>query len=635
MVGQNDAREKKEQRSDQESQKDDQDFVSVRPAVTVLQDEKQDKNAFSKFMQKEKAQKPIAKSKQTTAQSALPTEFLERRRRQKRKKLVKIGVVGVVAAAVVLGGVSWYLSSNASDPAGFVSVGTYTEEVTRGDLELTVEGSGTLAASATANVSPEYAGTVSQVSVEVGDEVKEGQALFTMTSDDLQDQINAAAKSKSSAYSSYTSAKSSYSSALSAYNTAKQDYNQAKKGADSATSSTMSPQASDASGETAAKGVEDEGPSAGTSSSGAASSNVTQAQQALSQAERSLTQAKQQKSQAWEQYEEAASAYEEIAAEASKLTVAATMSGTVTQVNVAKGDQVGSGSSASGSSNASSGATASTASSSAAVVISDESSLSLTVQVDEGNINQVKKGQTAQVTVTALEEQVDAKVVSVARTASSSSTGSGSSSVAYYDVDLTISNPSSQMRQGMNATAVITSTSFSDVLLVPVGAVTAGNDKTSTVTVLDEQPADRSEADAASGDQGGESDQAPERLSGQRSEAGEPNADSKDSAQAQATHTVEVTILGQNDTYAAVEPVEEGALSEGDKLQVTYKISNSSSDGSSSTGFGTNASKGAMSSGFGTGYGVDRRSGQGGSSSGFGGPGGSSRPSSPGSESSN
>lgn len=40
MVGQNDARGKKEQRSDQESQKDDQDFVSVRPAVTVLQDEK-------------------------------------------------------------------------------------------------------------------------------------------------------------------------------------------------------------------------------------------------------------------------------------------------------------------------------------------------------------------------------------------------------------------------------------------------------------------------------------------------------------------------------------------------------------------------------------------------------------------
>ena len=149
-----------------------------------------------------------------------------------------------------------------------------------------------------------------------------------------------------------------------------------------------------------AQGVVDEGSSTGASSSSAAQSDssVTQAQQALTQAEQSLDQAKQQKSQAWEQCEKAASAYAEVAAETSKLTVTATMSGIVTEVNVAKGDQVGAGSS--------SGASTSTASSGAAVTISDESSLSLTVQVDEGNINQIKKGQSAQVTVTALEEQI-------------------------------------------------------------------------------------------------------------------------------------------------------------------------------------------------------------------------------------
>ena len=158
-----------------------------------------------------------------------------------------------------------------------------------------------------------------------------------------------------------------------------------------------------------AQGVVDEGSSTGASSSSAAQSDssVTQAQQALTQAEQSLDQAKQQKSQAWEQCEKAASAYAEVAAETSKLTVTATMSGIVTEVNVAKGDQVGAGSSSSGSSGTyPSGASTSTASSGAAVTISDESSLSLTVQVDEGNINQIKKGQSAQVTVTALEEQI-------------------------------------------------------------------------------------------------------------------------------------------------------------------------------------------------------------------------------------
>lgn len=167
MAGGNDAPGKAGQHTGRESLENDQDFAPVRPAVTVLQDEKQGKNPLSKLIQKEKTQKSPAEPNQTAAQSALPAEFLERRRRQKRKKLVKMGVAGAVVAVALVGGVGWYLSSNASDPADLVSVGTYTEEVTKGDLELTVEGSGTLAASATVNVSPEYAGTVSKVSAKV------------------------------------------------------------------------------------------------------------------------------------------------------------------------------------------------------------------------------------------------------------------------------------------------------------------------------------------------------------------------------------------------------------------------------------------------------------------------------------
>ena len=104
MAGGNDAPGKAGQHTGRESLENDQDFAPVRPAVTVLQDEKQGKNSFSKLMQKEKTQKSPAEPNQTAAQSALPAEFLERRRRQKRKKLVKMGVAGAVVAVALVGG---------------------------------------------------------------------------------------------------------------------------------------------------------------------------------------------------------------------------------------------------------------------------------------------------------------------------------------------------------------------------------------------------------------------------------------------------------------------------------------------------------------------------------------------------
>ena len=52
MAGGNDAPGKAGQHTGRESLENDQDFAPVRPAVTVLQDEKQGKNSFSKLMQK-------------------------------------------------------------------------------------------------------------------------------------------------------------------------------------------------------------------------------------------------------------------------------------------------------------------------------------------------------------------------------------------------------------------------------------------------------------------------------------------------------------------------------------------------------------------------------------------------------
>ena len=79
---------------------------------------------------------------------ALPAEFLARRKKDKRKKLIKGGIAAVVVVAAVAGALAWMNMSNQSSTED-LSIGTYTESVTKGDLDLTVEGSGSLTPMAT------------------------------------------------------------------------------------------------------------------------------------------------------------------------------------------------------------------------------------------------------------------------------------------------------------------------------------------------------------------------------------------------------------------------------------------------------------------------------------------------------
>jgi membrane fusion protein, macrolide-specific efflux system len=160
----------------------------------------------------------------------------------------------------------------------------------------------------------------------------------------------------------------------------------------------------------------------------------------------------------------------------------APIGGTIADVGVAVGDTVGSGSSSSSSDSTSSD---SSSSSSTAITLVNLDRHKMTVSLSESDINDVKAGQMATVTVNAASgEEYAAKVLDVdtlsSSSSSSSSTSSSSSSASAvsYSVTLKLTQSSRTLKSGMSATAEIV-TSQTSGLVVPTSAL-SGN----TVTVV-------------------------------------------------------------------------------------------------------------------------------------------------------
>ena len=101
-----------------------------------------------------------------------------------------------------------------------------------------------------------------------------------------------------------------------------------------------------------------------------------------------------------------------------------------------------------------------------AYTLSSDDTMLVSVNVDEADINSVSKGQTAQVTIDALEEgSYEGEITAVNNTASSSSNGSAS-----YQVDVRISKEEG-MKEGMTASVLISTEEASDTLLIPSAAI--------------------------------------------------------------------------------------------------------------------------------------------------------------------
>jgi macrolide-specific efflux system membrane fusion protein len=106
-------------------------------------------------------------------------------------------------------------------------------------------------------------------------------------------------------------------------------------------------------------------------------------------------------------------------------------------------------------------------------------------QASQLDVGQLKKGQTARLTLDADDDTAfDARVTDVAEDAESSEASAGSSSVVQFAVELTPVKLPAAARAGMTGTAEVTVRSRTGVVIVPSAAV-QGSDDAPTVQVME------------------------------------------------------------------------------------------------------------------------------------------------------
>lgn len=116
-----------------------------------------------------------------------------------------------------------------------------------------------------------------------------------------------------------------------------------------------------------------------------------------------------------------------------------------------------------------------------AFTISGDTSMLLSVSVDELDINSVEQGQTAQVTFDAIEDKTfEGTVTKVGNTASASG------GVAKYTVEITIPKDE-EMKAGMNASARITIEEKENIVTIPVNALQERGEEVFVYTEQDDE----------------------------------------------------------------------------------------------------------------------------------------------------
>lgn len=295
-----------------------------------------------------------------------------------------------------------------------------TAVVERTDLDVTVSGSGNAIVEDVTEVDPGITGTVTDLSVKLGDTVKKGQLLFRIENDDLDAAVERATTS---------------------LRQARQQVEQSRSSLIQAQNNLYAAQHPSAVGTSAPKPVDTRAVNLAKQQVTVAEAGLTAAKGSVSSAETALDQAEDN---------------------ADKRTVTAPVSGVVTILNAKNGQSLsGGGSSSSGLSAASA-----TGSSSAPVEISDLSTVRARVQVNEVDLIDVKVGQGAAVTFDAIPDLTASGTVSAI-----APTGTNSSGVVTYDVDITLTTADARMRPTMSCTAEIVTDERPGTLVVPSSAV--------------------------------------------------------------------------------------------------------------------------------------------------------------------
>jgi RND family efflux transporter MFP subunit len=306
---------------------------------------------------------------------------------------MKKSYIAIIVVVIIAGGYYWYKKSNTAN-----TVPTYKTAVAeKGLLTSFISGSGNVIVDQLATVDPTISGTVANLAVKVGDPVKKGQLLFTIVNDQL-------GVSASKAGASYAQAQKSLDDAKYAKKQAEADYKDNPK-----------------------KLLKDK---------------IALADDSISIAQQNLA--------------VSAADYRNQLADAAKRKVTAPIDGTVNEVNIKNGEDLGKSSSSS--------------TKLSPIIIGDLGTLKASVSVNEVDIPNVAEGQKVTFKFSAIESlELSGKVEKI------DSLGMITQGVVTYNVTIGFDAIDSRIKPQMSVSANIITAVKENVLLVPNGAVKTKN----------------------------------------------------------------------------------------------------------------------------------------------------------------
>jgi HlyD family secretion protein len=330
------------------------------------------------------------------------------------KKYVSI----IVAVAILAIGYYWYSHSQ--------SVGTQiqykTQKAEKGTFLSAVSGSGNISVDQQATVDPTISGTVSNLAVKVGDAVKKGQVLFVIDNNNLSVQ---AAKSKSS----YLAAEQSFLSAKTARSQAKADSAAAQRGNKKSPKQQIN----------------------------VLKKKVDVAEAGIISAEQSLAAAK--------------ADYNNQLIEAGKRTVTAPISGTINEINIKNGDDLGN---------------LRSSNKITPIIIGDLGTLKAVVLVNEVDISAIPLGQKATLKLEALEN-----FSTTGKVEAFDSLGTITQGVVTYKVTIAFDSLDPRFKPGMSVAASVITSVKNDVIMVPNSSVKTQSGKNYVEVLENGQPVRR------------------------------------------------------------------------------------------------------------------------------------------------
>jgi macrolide-specific efflux system membrane fusion protein len=360
--------------------------------------------------------------------------------RRRRAALIN-SVLGVV---VLAGAGGAYAAVHDDGPTSSGNSSARVVAVSKGTVQATVSGSGTLVSPSDAGLDFVTGGTLTEVDVKPGDKVKKGQVLAKVDATDAKAALQQDQASLDAAEADLAKAEAGELPASSAAGSGQSD---TRGGQDGSASPSPSPSPT---------------PTVDPVQLAQAQAQVTQARNKVDADQRAVD----------------------------GTVLKAPVAGTVASVAGAKGDTVsGSGGGSSGAGSSGSASSGSSSTLSGFVVLTNPKGMQVSADFSEADSLKIKAGQTATVTLNAQSGTVlDAKVLSISSLPVSSGSGSGggagsSGSAVQYAATLVITGDTADLRTGLSAAIQVVTGSASDALSVPTSAVSGTGANRSVLVV--------------------------------------------------------------------------------------------------------------------------------------------------------